>query len=434
MKQLLTLIFLLAGVSAFAQEVEVTFQVDMSGLTVSPDGVHVAGDLNGWSTDATPLADVGDGIYAVTVSLQSGRDIQYKFINGNAWGLEEVPPFGCAVNGNNRVFTTPLEDLTLAAVPFNGCQADVPTKMVTFRVDMTGFEVSANGVHLAGNFQGWSPGSTRLTDIGNGIHEATLPVLNSLIVLQYKFVNGNEWGMDEDPPAGCENFDNNRIAIATGTEDIVLPTQAFAGCDNPVPTKDVTFQVDMTGFDVSANGVHLAGNLQGWNPEGTPMNDVGNNIFEVTVPVPAAIASINYKFVNGNAWGLEEDPPEGCQNADNNRFAALPLTTDAIILPGVKFGSCEGISSLRELFSGDEFKLVPSVSSDFVSVQWQLSNPQPLNLRVLDVSGRIMTEEKVPLTSMDMTRTLDVSGWAPGMYFVYLQTGNAHSVRKMMVR
>lgn len=434
MKQLIFSFCLLASLTAFAQEVDVTFQVDMTGVAVSADGVHVAGDLNGWSTDSIQLSAVGDNVYAVTVSLQSGRDIQFKYLNGNVWGTEEVPPLTCAVNGNNRVFTTPLENVTLTAVPFNGCPADAATKMVTFRVDMNGQTVDPNGVHLAGNFQGWSPGSTRLTDAGGGIYETTLPVLNSLIVLQYKFINGNDWGMDEDPPEGCESFDNNRIAIATGDNDIVLPTQTFAGCDNPLPTKDVTFRVDMTGFDVNPSGVHLAGNLQGWNPGGTPMNDIGNNVYEVTVPVPAAIASINYKFVNGNEWGLEEDPPEGCQNNDNNRFAALALTTDAISIPGVKFGSCEGINSLRELLVGNEFILVPSVSSDFVSVRWELPRAELLDFRVLDVNGRTILEEKILPTRMAMTRNLEVANWAPGMYFVYLNSGGAHSVRKLIVR
>lgn len=435
MKQAFILLCLLVSFSISAQKVEVTFQVDMSGTAVSADGVHVAGDLNGWSPDANPLTQVGTSdIYEVTVELESGRDIQFKFLNGNAWGNEEVPPLGCAVNGNNRVFTTPLEDMTLAPVPFNGCPADVATKMVTFRVDMSGQTVSPSGVHVAGNFQGWSPGATRLTDVGSGIYEATLPVLNSLIVLQYKFLNGNDWGMDEDPPAGCENFDNNRAAIATGTEDIVLPTQTFAGCENPIPTKDVTFRVDMTGFDVSPNGVHLAGNLQGWNPGGTPMTDVGNGIYEVTLPVPAAVVSINYKFVNGNDWGMEETPPAGCANDGSNRFAVLPLTTDAVVLPGVKFGSCESFTSLTELLPGDEFQLIPSVSSDVVSVRWQLPNAEPVSLRILDVSGRTMSEEKVPATSLRVNRTLEVGNWAPGMYLVYLQTGKAHSVRKLIVR
>lgn len=435
MKQSFILLCLLFSLTAGAQEVEVTFQVDMSGVAVSADGVHVAGDLNGWTPDATQLTQVGSSnVYAVTVSLQSGRDIQHKFINGNSWGNEEVPPLTCAVNGNNRVFTTPLEDVTLPAAPFGGCAAGVGTKMVTFRVDMSDQTVDPNGVHVAGNFQGWSPGSTMMTDVGGGIYEATVPVLNSLIVLQYKFLNGNDWGTDEDPPAGCENFDNNRVAIATGTEDIVLPVQTFAGCENPVATKDVTFRVDMTGFDVSPNGVHLAGNLQGWNPGSTPMTDIGNGIYEVTVPVPAAVASISYKFVNGNEWGMEETPPEDCTNDESNRFAALPLTTDAITIPGVKFGTCESITSVTELLRGDEFQLLPSVSSNFVSVRWQLPNAELLRLRVFDLNGQTMFEEKILPTDLQMNRTLEVGNWTPGMYFVYLQTANAHSVRKLIVR
>ncbi|NJC25633.1 hypothetical protein [Neolewinella antarctica] len=434
MRQLFTFLCLLVSLTVYAQMVEVTIQVDMTGIAVSEDGVHVAGDLTSWSTDSIELTAAGDDIYAATVSLQSGRDIQFKFLNGNAWGTEETPPLTCAVNGNNRVFTTPLEDVTLTAIPFNACAADAATKMVTFRVDMSGQTVDANGVHIAGNFQGWSPGATRLTDAGNGIYEVTLPVLNSLLVLQYKFVNGNDWPMAEDPPEGCESIDDNRLVIATGTDDIVLPTQTFSGCENPTPTKDVTFRVEMTGFDVSPNGVHLVGNFQGWSPGSTPMTDVGNGIYEVTIPVPAAIISINYKFMNGNDWGTEEDPPEGCQTDDNNRFAGLALTTDTLAIPGVKFGSCESLTSVRELFAGNEFLLAPSISSDFVSVRWELARAQPLNLRVLDMNGRTMVEEKVLATDMAMTRTLEVGGWAPGMYFVYLQAGNAHSVRKLMVR
>ncbi len=435
MKQSFILLCLLFSLTAGAQDVEVTFQVDMSGIAVSADGIYVAGDLNGWTPDATQLTQVGSSnVYAVTVSLQSGRDIQYKFINGNSWGNEEVPPLTCAVNGNNRVFTTPLENVTLPIVPFGGCSAGMATKMVTFRVDMSNQTVDPDGVHVAGNFQGWSPGSTPLTDIGGGIYEATVPVLNSLIVLQYKFLNGNEWGVEEDPPAGCENFDNNRVAIAIGTEDIILPLQTFAGCENPIPTKDVTFQVDMAGFDVSPNGVHLAGNLQGWNPGNTPMSPIGNGIYQVTIPVPAAVVSIEYKFVNGDEWGFEEDPPEGCQNNDNNRFAALPLTTEAVRLPGVKFGSCETITSLTELLGSDEFQIFPSVSNGQISIRWQSPHALPLTLTVLDMNGRTMAEEKVPPTSILVNRNLDVSTWAPGMYLVYLHTSGSHSVRKLIVR
>ena len=70
-------------------QVDVTFRLDMSGETVSPDGVHVAGSINGWSPDATTLMQEGStDVYSVTVQLDEGWHY-YKFLNGNAWGTEE---------------------------------------------------------------------------------------------------------------------------------------------------------------------------------------------------------------------------------------------------------------------------------------------------------------------------------------------------------
>ena len=43
--------------------VNVTLNVDMSNVTVSEDGVHVAGSFQGWDPAGTPLADDdGDGV------------------------------------------------------------------------------------------------------------------------------------------------------------------------------------------------------------------------------------------------------------------------------------------------------------------------------------------------------------------------------------
>ena len=58
---------------------------------------------------------------------------------------------------------------------------------------MSGETVSANGVHVAGSFQGWNPGSTELLDPdGDKIYEGEVIANNGNY--QYKFVNGNAWG------------------------------------------------------------------------------------------------------------------------------------------------------------------------------------------------------------------------------------------------
>ena len=49
----------------FAQ-IEVTFRVDMQYQTVSSNGVHVAGSMQGWNPSSTALSDNdGDNIYVV---------------------------------------------------------------------------------------------------------------------------------------------------------------------------------------------------------------------------------------------------------------------------------------------------------------------------------------------------------------------------------
>lgn len=80
--------------------------------SVSADGVHVAGDFQAaggfsgdWNPATTALNDADqDGIYEVTVQIPDGS-YQYKFINGNAWGQDELAPAAWAVSGTNRGLT-----------------------------------------------------------------------------------------------------------------------------------------------------------------------------------------------------------------------------------------------------------------------------------------------------------------------------------------
>ena len=72
---------LCAGVSA---QTVVTLTVDMSGEEVSTEGVHVAGAFQ-WT-----MSDNGDGTWSYTFTIDIAAIYQYKFINGNAWGNDEI--------------------------------------------------------------------------------------------------------------------------------------------------------------------------------------------------------------------------------------------------------------------------------------------------------------------------------------------------------
>jgi 2',3'-cyclic-nucleotide 2'-phosphodiesterase (5'-nucleotidase family) len=93
----------------------VTLNVDMSliveeGGVVAPEGVHVAGDFQGWDPAGTPMNDLGNNIWSITFQQEANTTIQYKFINGNEWGADETQiTEDCGVDGGSGSFNRILE-------------------------------------------------------------------------------------------------------------------------------------------------------------------------------------------------------------------------------------------------------------------------------------------------------------------------------------
>ena len=79
-----TAALLLSASAAVADEV--TFSLDARQWGEKPDTVNVAGDFNGWSTDADALKDAdGDQIWEATLDLDEGLH-HYKFVvDGGRW-------------------------------------------------------------------------------------------------------------------------------------------------------------------------------------------------------------------------------------------------------------------------------------------------------------------------------------------------------------
>jgi hypothetical protein len=205
--------------------------------------------------------------------------------------------------------------------------------------------VTGNGVHIAGDFQDWNPGSTALTDANTDeIYEVTVAIEENTNIA-YKFVNGNVWGSDESVSGACASGGNRVLAV--GDEDMVLDVVCYASCDNcpmGIPTQPVTFRLNMGTTVPSADGVHIAGNFgtagyPNWVPDGIAMTDAdGDFIYEVTLNLNEN-SYYDYKFVNGDAWGDDENSGAlaGCEFLGNR---TLFVSTSPIAMNKVCFNSC----------------------------------------------------------------------------------------------
>ncbi len=335
--------------------VNVTFRVDMSNETVSEDGVHLAGSFQGWNASDNPMTDIGDGIWEITIEFAENQDIEFKYINGNDFSVAEIVPEECGVDdtfgGFNRFLTVPQSDVILDLVCFGSCdECLVPVEVaVTFQVDMTNEIVSADGVHIAGSFQGWQTDTSQMVFIGNNIYSYTAQLIEGSYY-EYKFINGNSFDVAEIVPEDCNQNGNRFLTVPTG--GIVLDPVCFGGCGECPVLVPVTFSVDMSQYEISPFGIHLVGDFQNWDPQATPMTFVGDGIYSVEVILPAGTYQ-TYRFINGNSFetGIVENVPEECGVEDGfggmKRYLNVPFETTALDM--VCFGLCGECPILHQI-------------------------------------------------------------------------------------
>jgi hypothetical protein len=371
---------------------KVAFIVDMNGQTVSPNGVHVAGNFQGWNPSTTSLINapiLPPNFYGMVLDIPANQVIEFKIINGNDWPFaESVPAISqkgyAGTNGqqnDNRwmYIDSMANDTTMIMLKY-GASAPMGKYAVRFAVDMQKeASVSADGVHLAGSLQGWNPATTRMTNLydnKNKIYEIILTLDSA--TYQYKYVNGKAWGSDESVPSACNVGNNREIAVKS---DLTAPKVCYASCiacpTAPIPTYALTFQVDMSSSDCDGgfDSVTVAGagaKLTGFGA-GLKMSKVGSTgVYSITVAdLDSGEVSFKYRFhKNGNTnW-------EG----GSNRTLALAKndTTPITCFNSRVVGNCPSKPAPSKItFIVDFTKTVTPPASkiylmgDFTKPQWQ---------------------------------------------------------------
>jgi hypothetical protein len=196
-----------------------------------------------------------------------------------------------------------------------------------------------------------------------------------------------------------------------------------------ITNPNVTFSVDMSQYTGTiGTGVFLNGSFNNWCGECTPMTNVGNNIWETTVSLPAG--GIQYKFtVDG--WSAFEEFPEVLPCIDNvadefnNRY--YEVTSDFSI-PTVCFNSCEAcLTSLNEKDLLNKLSITPNPSNDKIEIT---TNSVPTSIQVIDFSGAKVLE----LNKLNSSKNvIDVSKFAAGVYLLNVHTAEGIMIEKLIV-
>ncbi len=446
---------MLAAVALNAQaKTKITFAVDMNKQTVGPKGVHIAGDFQkdaGMPGDWDPGAAAGaladadkDGIYTVTYDLPQGKTYGYKFINGDAWGTDEPVPGACAGAGGNRSVT-----VGTAAATFQNCFGACEVKCVavkdvkvTFKVNMKSETISPDGVHLAGDFQGFNPGSTKMQDDDrDGIYEVTLTMKNG--AYGYKFINGNAWGKDESVPCSCIKGNNREVVVPFTDDLVVVPAVCFRACSNTCLSTDnaeVTFRVDMSGEAIQTSGLFVAGSFQKpdqWQKNVIKLTDPDNDGI-YTAKIAAQKIEHQYKFFNGDftkhpsnvgkdvkdmnsdiyAEGFDFTAGKcGCGNFKNRIFDAGSFTTTGV-LPVFVYNSCERVSvGTNDLTTAANIRLFPNPMGQNAYLEFD-GNASEHTAVIADQLGRVVRTYASFSGNQLQIQKGDLSG---GLYFVTLQ-------------
>ncbi len=198
---------------ACGEAVNLTIELGTSGITVSPEGIFIAGGGNFGGPGDNALTDPdGDGIYSATFERPIGFSSFYTFTNGACADYsckEDIAGQDCADadNFNDRFFGELTEDLTISTC-FGECTTDASScavataNNITFQADMNSYADAFTTAFVSGSFNGWSGNANPMTDAdGDGIWEVTLQLPSG--PHEYK-IQLDEWAVQEEFEAGLD--------------------------------------------------------------------------------------------------------------------------------------------------------------------------------------------------------------------------------------
>ncbi len=195
--------------------------------------------------------------------------------------------------------------MILVAMPAMEAKADLVSPEVNGNeVTFNYYSDSASEVYLAGDMNGWSTTANPMTKEGNVF---TITMTLDKGTYAYKFVEeGSNWVADpSNPNTKDDGFggSNSVVEVTAGEAPKVAESPVVNG-------NEVTFNY----LSATAEKVFLAGTMNEWSTEATPMTKDGDT-FSVTLTLEAG--THEYKFVVDGGWINDPGNAEKAENGNN---------------------------------------------------------------------------------------------------------------------
>jgi hypothetical protein len=313
--------------------------------------------------------------------------------------------------------------------------ATAQMRNVTFQVDMNNYTGTFTTPELNGTFNNWCGNCAAMADPNNdNIWTITIP-LNQGSTVEFKFSHDNWGGQEMLPPSGsCTNGNTqftNRVLVVPAN-DTVLPVVCWGSCGpcaGQPTTANITFRVDMNDFTGTFTRPEINGTFNNWCGNCAGMNDANtDDIWDITINLPIG-DTIEYKFSHDNWAGQETNDPTGpCTNGNAQFTNRVLVIRGDTTMPAVCWGSCLpcGQSSSVEELNAPSLAVYPNPASGNVRV----SSTQAGTVRLLDLTGRVVREEKMEAGEL----TLTLEGLNAGLYLVQLNGAYRSASQRLLVK
>ncbi len=179
-------------------------------------------------------------------------------------------------------------------------------------------------------------------------------------------------------------------------------------------TKKVTFNVDMSGQDVS-KGVYITGSWTGDDWEILPMADVGNNIYSYYTYLSQDETG-GFYFLNDTLFEARESLPNECAEWNGTDRQYTVGTTGMTI--SCTWQQCADPEFLPEnkLSANNRISISPNPSSGKVKIKFYSINSNK-KLQVFDMKGALQFQLN---TRNEIEKTIDLSNLKPGFYYIHV--------------